>query len=143
MEVDIRIDGISVVKAQIGLEALIEAVSKAAREGAGLGKSCSLGIAQAEELVARVDARTQEFLETIAKNNGYATWDEMKEIFDIDEWADYSSRFGKGLTRALRNITGQPNDRLVFWNDPEWDEGDQRVFIDGEALRSLRTVFKV
>lgn len=72
----------------------------------------------------------------------YATWAEMQRIFKIEgnEWSEFTSRHGKGITRALRNLTGGKFDALVYWNndDIEWADDDWsngKVYVDGQALK--------
>ncbi|WP_421477691.1 hypothetical protein [Agrobacterium tumefaciens] len=139
MEVELKLDGKTVVKARIRVTTLLEAITAAVQaESTDDAISTPITPAQAAELFARVDAKSVRFLKRIADNNGSIDWDEMQEIFEIeDDWSEYSTRFGKGITRALRNITGGTHDKLVHWDDDTW-ENDQTVHIDGMALKSLR-----
>lgn len=139
MEVELKLDGKIVVKARIRVTTLLEAITAALQaESTDDAISTPITPAQATELFARVDAKSVRFLKRIAENNGSLDWDEMQKIFGIDnEWSEYSTRFGKGITRALRNITGGASDKLVYWDDDTWED-DQTVYIDGMALHSLR-----
>jgi hypothetical protein len=139
MEVEIKLDGKSVLKARVRVSTLLEALTAAiADDESDDAMSAPITPAQAEELLSRVDTKSARFLKRIAENNGSVEWDEMREIFDIeDDWSEYSTRFGKGITRALRNITGGNRDRLIHWDDDSWGK-ESVVRIDGMALRSLR-----
>ena len=139
MEVELKLDGKSVLKARIRVSTLLEAITAAIQaEGNEDAISTPITPAQASELLGRVDAKSARFLKRIAENNGSIDWDEMQDIFDIDDdWNEYSTRFGKGITRALRNITGGIRDKLVFWDDDTWED-DPVVNVDGMALQSLR-----
>ncbi|AMD60918.1 hypothetical protein AWN88_22635 [Agrobacterium tumefaciens] len=139
MEVELKLDGKTVVKARIRVTTLLEAIT-AALEAESTDDAVSTPITptQATELFARVDAKSVRFLKRIAENNGSLGWEEMQEIFDIDDdWNEYSTRFGKGITRALRNITGGSRDKLIYWDDDTWED-DPTVYVDGMALHSLR-----
>ncbi|TBG84503.1 hypothetical protein ELG69_10480 [Rhizobium leguminosarum] len=139
MEVELKLDGKSVLKARIRVSSLIEAIASAiAAEDHEDAESTPITPAQATELLSRVDTKSARFLKRIAENNGFIEWEEMQEIFDIDDdWNEYSTRFGKGITRALRNITGGNRDKLIYWDDKNWEE-DSKVRVDGMALQSLR-----
>jgi hypothetical protein len=138
MEVELKLDGKSVLKARIRMSTLVSAIMSAIQaEDSEDAISSPITPDQATELLERVDAKSARFLKRIAENNGQIGWDEMIEIFDIEDWNDYSTRFGKGITRALRNITGSGRDRLVHWDDETWED-DPVVHVDGMALRSLR-----
>lgn len=138
MEVELKLDGKSVLKARIRVSALVAAITAALQaEDSEDAISTPITPDQASELLERVDAKSARFLKRIAENNGNIDWEEMMEIFDIEDWNEYSTRFGKGITRALRHITGGGRDRLVHWDDETWEE-ESVVYIDGMALRSLR-----
>lgn len=102
---------------------------------------------QARDLISRIDPKSVELLEAIAKNeDGRVSWAEMKRILKIKEWHDFTRRYGKGITRALRYVLDEPDARLIHWSDEEWPEDkdlwdDSEVWIDGQALKSIRIVF--
>jgi hypothetical protein len=105
-------------------------------------KSYALTPPQAEQLLRNVDPKTADFLKAIAQGNGEIKFGEMQKIFGIKEWTDFTTRFGKGLTRALRHLTDNSSAKLLWWDDEEWkSETDKEgpVYIDGPALKSLRT----
>lgn len=139
MEVEIKLDGKSVLKARVRVSTLVEALTAAIEDDENdEALSTPITPAQAEELLGRVDVKSARFLKRIAENKGTVEWDEMCEIFGIDDdWSEYTTRFGKGITRALRNITGGNRDRLIHWDDDTWEQ-ESVVRIDGMALRSLR-----
>ncbi len=98
-------------------------------------------------LLTRIDKRSAQFLEAIALSaSGSITWTEMREIFGIkgvDDWVSYSNSFGKGITRAYRNILENKEARLIWWIEDDWTESDWSsdacsVYVDGPALSSLR-----
>jgi len=147
MHLELKIEGQTVVNANVDVRTLI-ALLKAAGQAAT--KSTPISVEQATSLINRVDTKSVEFLKLVAENNGFATWPQMQRIFGIkgNEWTEFTSRHGKGITRALRHITGGKHDVLVQWDDddPEWnadDWKDAKVYIDGDALISLRKAFKL
>jgi hypothetical protein len=100
--------------------------------------------AQAQVLLSRVDEKSQHFLKQLAANDGAITWGEMRKIFGIveeDDWASFSAGYGKGITRALRNILQDKSARLVWRHDEDWNESQEsdpcEVYIDGPALQAL------
>lgn len=139
MEVELKLDGKSILKARIRVTTLVEAINLAISvEDDEDALSTPITAAQATELIGRVDVKSARFLKRIAENNGSIKWEEMIDIFDIeDDWNEYSTRYGKGITRALRNITGGNRDKLIHWDDDTWDD-DPIVRVDGLALQSLR-----
>lgn len=146
----LRIDDQVVVDADVNLAALFDVFSTIEHlEGSPAAKSAPITVEQAEMLLQRIDKKSVEFLKRIADNKGHAKWSEMLEIFGFENnWVKYSSHYGKGITRALRHITGGTIDVLVHWDDddPAWqinDSKDGKVYVDGKALDSLRTAFKI
>ncbi|MCA0422181.1 MAG: hypothetical protein LCH61_02465 [Proteobacteria bacterium] len=126
--------------------ALLSAVAR--KPSTGPQRSADISVRQVEELLGRLDAKSVLLLKRIAENDGEASWAEMQEIYGLDEydWSGFSSRYGKGITRSLRNITGVKSDILLFWDDEEWPENDwseAKVYIDGSALRALKDAFKI
>jgi hypothetical protein len=96
---------------------------------------------QAQQLLRKIDPKTGDFLKVLAQNGGEITFGQMQQIFGIKEWEEFTSRFGKGLTRALRHLTDNSSAKLVWWDDYEWNSDDDPegpVHVDGAALRSLR-----
>lgn len=103
---------------------------------------------QARDLISRIDPKSVDLLEAIADSeDGRLNWGKMKKILKIKEWQDFSRRYGKGITRALRYALGDPQARLIHWSDEAWPDDEKlwdesEVWIDGQALESLRIVFK-
>lgn len=96
---------------------------------------------QAEQLLRKVDGKTAMFLKALAQNDGELTFGEMQVIFGIKEWTEYTTRYGKGLTRALRHLTDNSSATLVWWIDDEWESDNDPngpVYLDGEALTSIQ-----
>lgn len=111
-----------------------------------VSKSTPMSKTQAQDLLSRIDEKSVIFLKQIAANNGTIAWGEMRKIFGIDDKEDttsFTARYGKGITRALRNLLNNKSARLVWWNDEDWDweskEPDTfEVYVDGPALQALR-----
>jgi|GEM_PF-1275416 len=148
MNVEMLIDGQSVVKIDLNVPLLLQQLVAAARAQAD-ARSTPASEAQMRDLLSRIDQRSADFLKAIARNpDGSIPWKEMRAIFGIakaGDWAAYSGSFGKGITRAYRRIVGDNTARLVWWNDADWEDVDWdddmcAVFIDGPALNALRTV---
>lgn len=101
---------------------------------------------QALQLLRSVDPKTAEFLKALAANTGELTFADMKRIFGIETWPDYSSRFGKGLTRALRHLTKNSAATLVSRDEGEWqsdNDPEGLVYVDGQALAALQSAFGI
>lgn len=148
MNVEMLIDGQSVVKVDLNLPLLLRQLVLAARAQAE-ARSTPASEAQMRDLLSRIDQRSADFLKAVARNpDGSLHWKEMRVIFGIakeDDWAAYSGSFGKGITRAYRRIVGNNTAKLVWWNDADWEDADWdddmcAVFIDGPALNALRAV---
>jgi len=147
----LRVDDQVVIDADVNLAALVDVFSTIAPlEGSPAAKSAPITVEQAELLLQRIDRKSAEFLKRIAENKGSIKWSEMQTIFGIEDntWTKYSAHYGKGITRALRHITGGAIDVLVHWDDddPNWqinDSKEGKVYVDGKALDSLRAVFKL
>ncbi|SFM57172.1 hypothetical protein SAMN05216573_102605 [Bradyrhizobium sp. Rc3b] len=149
MQIEIKIDGLSFVNMQLN-EAVLAKLLGGARAVEGVPRSTPITVVQTQDLLSRIDAKSVQFLKQIAVNGGEISWGEMRRIFGISDaaaggWTEFSSSYGKGITRALRNLTGDKSARLVCWNDDDWPDGgragawdDCKVFIDGLALKSLR-----
>lgn len=141
MDFEFSMHGHTLVKGKLDVTALrliLDALEAAKHE---FFRSTPLSSEQAAELFRRIDPKSQIFLRSIAANNGSVNFGKMKEIFDIEDWTQYSRSYGKGITRSLRNITGNPEAALVWWNDEEWVEDDNDDFcvsVDGEALTALK-----
>jgi hypothetical protein len=109
-------------------------------------RSTPMSKGQAQELLSRIDPKSVELLTQIAANDGEITWGEIRSIFDIKEIGDttsFTARYGKGITRSLRNLLNDKSARLIWWNDEDWseesEEWDQcKVYVDGSALQALR-----
>ena len=107
-----------------------------------LFRTTALTVDQVVELLKRVHPRSREFLTVLGRQEGAITWEAMKRIFEIETWEDYSKTYGRGMTRAVRSITGVKDANLVFWNEDEWaDDNDIEglVYIDGPTLDALKT----
>ncbi|MGO7638256.1 hypothetical protein [Rhizobium leguminosarum] len=147
MLLELSLNGISVVKADIDAPK-IKALLGSALRSFSIPKSVPMTVDQARELLTRVHERSAVFLRRIAENNGYATWSEMQSIFGYKgtNWNDFSNSHNRGINTALGSILKTPGCKLVHWDDDEteWKDktwADGRVYIDGEALKSLRLVF--
>jgi hypothetical protein len=140
----LQVAGKTVFEGTIFPKVLQEIVKLALQSSTMPERSFPLTVDQAQQLLRNVDPKTVDFLRTLAANNGEITFSEMKEIFKIKEWVEYSSRFGKGLTRALRYLSKNGSATLVFWDDSEWESANDPegcVYIDGKALASLQAAF--
>ncbi|MDQ0506389.1 hypothetical protein [Xanthobacter agilis] len=140
----LQVAGKTVFEGTIFPQVLQEIVKLALQSTIVPERSFPLKVDQAQELLRNVDPKTVEFLRVIAANNGEITFSEMKSVFQITKWVEYSSRFGKGLTRALRTLSKNSSATLVFWDDDEWESAndpDGSVYIDGQALASLQAAF--
>jgi len=141
MDLEFKINGETAVKATVNLAVLLRAMSADAAVESTISRSTSLNSRQAEELLRRVAPKSALFLKRIAENNGHISWKEMKQIFEITAWTEFSGSFGKGITRAIRHMLSDQSASLFYWNDEDdWenDPDNQRVFIDGGALQALR-----
>ena len=152
MNIEMVVDGRSLVKIDVNLATLVlalrESVKKEERGGA---ESTPANKSQMRELLSRIDQKSVAFLRRIAASeDGSITWTQMREVFAIkqaDDWSAYSGSFGKGMTRAYRNILGDRSARLVSWNEADWTEYDWdsdmcNVYVDGPALVALRAAIK-
>lgn len=146
MTLEMLLDGRSVVKVDLNLPILLQALESSVRKEAN-ARSTPATEAQMRELLSRIDPRSAEYLKAIARNaDGTMTWKDMRPIFGIEkaeDWAAYSGSFGKGITRAYRKILGDQTAKLVWWNDADWQDVDWddemcAVFVDGPALEALR-----
>jgi hypothetical protein len=146
MNMELLLDGRPVVKFEIDLPLLTRMLNEAARPVV-LARSTPANETEMRELLARIDQRSAIYLKELAANiDGSITWRRMRVIFGIakpKDWAAYSASFGKGITRAYRNILNDSTAKLVWWNDADWDQADWDddlccVFVDGAALEALR-----
>lgn len=146
MMLEMLLDGHSVVKVDLNLPMLFQALQTSVRKEAN-ARSTPATEAQMRDLLSRIDPRSAEYLKAIARNaDGTMTWKDMRPIFGIEkaeDWPAYSGSFGKGITRAYRKILGDPTAKLVWWNDADWEDVDWddemcAVFVDGPALDALR-----
>jgi len=137
----LQVGGKTVFSGEININALLEAVLAQSSEPKKVPKSTPLNAAQVRALASKVDPKTVQFLRQIAENNGAITFAEMCEIFAIKTWTEYASRYGKGLTRALRHLVNDPTASLVWWNDSEWttdNDPEGEVYIDNPTLAALK-----
>ncbi len=149
MNIEMLLDGQSVVKVSVDLSALAQAFKKAFQPHVA-ARSTPANESQMRDLLSRIDQRSSQFLKEIAaSDDGSITWSRMRSIFGIEnDWSAYSGSFGKGITRAYRNVLDDKTAKLVWWIDADWDEaeGDDdtcEVFVDGPALTALRaTILK-
>jgi hypothetical protein len=161
VEVELKLDGETVVKATVNFAALLAKlqssvastiVDRADGDEASetrQHKSSPLTKAEAEKLLRNIHRSSAKFLKKIAENGGSITWGEMRTIFKIEDptdWPSFSGGYGKGITRTLRHLLNDETARLVWWDDrdPSWGDfdngrGDEgKVYIDGPALDALR-----
>lgn len=146
MNLELLLDGRSVVKVELNLPLLVQALQTSVGKDAN-ARSTPATVAQMRDLLSRIDPRSVEYLKAIAKNtDGAIAWKSMRPIFGIekeDDWSAYSGSFGKGITRAYRKILGDQTAKLVWWNEADWEKADWNddmcaVFVDGPALDALR-----
>ncbi|CAA9533259.1 MAG: hypothetical protein AVDCRST_MAG31-2588 [uncultured Sphingomonas sp.] len=136
------IGGETVCEGKLHLRRLLSSTAQA--PAATNYKSFPISPAQAQQLLRKVDAKTVDFLRVLAEKQGEVSFGEMKKIFGIKEWSDFSTRYGKGLTRALRHLTDNSSATLLWWVDDEWksnDDAEGPIYVDGTALKSLRLAF--
>jgi hypothetical protein len=150
MLVEVKIDGQSLVNMELN-ETLLTRLLGSVTAPIAVARSTPITLAQTEALLSRIDGRSVQFLKQIAANNGKIAWGEMRRIFGITNgtdsgWSEFSASYGKGITRALRHLTGDKSARLVWWDDAEWPNGSAagswdscNVYVDGPALESLRS----
>ncbi len=148
MNFEIFVDGQPLVKLDFNLPVLARVLKDSANgQDVADAESTPATEDQMEDLLSRIDERSAQFLKAIAASEtGSISWKRMREIYGIkkeDDWGAYSGSFGKGITRAYRNILGSKTARLVCWNDDvwaveEWDSDLCCVYIDGPALTALR-----
>ena len=142
MELDISIDGKKIATLTVDRAALARVLATAS--DADDTFSTPMTPRNAKDLLSRIDPKSVELLTAIANSdNGRIMWGDVKEILDIEEWKDFSRRYGKGITRAFRHILDDGDARLIHWDDDDW-EGDEdewddcEMWVDGQALESLR-----
>ncbi|KAF2715900.1 hypothetical protein K431DRAFT_308227 [Polychaeton citri CBS 116435] len=139
----LQVGGVTVFNGEIHLSDLLKVITNQPSSKSIIHKSTALNEDQMRQLMTKVDQKTVVFLKRIATNDGSITFREMCQIFDITEWSGFSSRFGKGLTKALRHMTNDATAALVWWVDEEWgtdSDPDGEVYIDGPSLQSLKAV---
>ena len=139
----IQFGGATVFSGEVYLAALLAALTSRPDASRKIYKSVGLSVEQMQQLLTKVDPKTVVFLKRIAENGGSITFAEMRQIFGIQDWTGFSSRFGKGLTKALRHMTGDASATLIWWIDEEWavdDDPEGEVYLDGPALESLRVL---
>jgi hypothetical protein len=149
MQIEVKIDGQPFVNMQLDKAVLANLLG-----GVGavveVSRSTPITVAQAQDLLSRIDTKSVRVLKQIAANHGDIEWGEMRRIFGINDgskagWIEFSTSYGRGVTRALRHLTNDKSARLIWWNDGEWPADGPagtwdhcKVFIDGPALTSLR-----
>lgn len=142
MRIELSIDGTSVVKIDIDRDELISRLfDPSERQTRQAVFSTPITTVQARDLISRLNPKTVMFLRELAKAGGSISWANIQAIFGVTEWKEFSNSYNRGITRALRNITKDSGAWLVNWNDKEWAEGNERVFIEGPALEALREAF--
>lgn len=140
-----QVGGKVVFSGELDLAALVSAVAAVSSSPSNY-KSYPITEDQAQQLLRKIDAKTVDFLRALAQSGGELNFARMQQIFDIEKWADFSARFGKGLTRALRHLTNNSSASLVWWADDEWgsdNDPEGCVYIDGPALKSLQAAFGI
>jgi hypothetical protein len=141
MHVEMRVNGEVVIKMEVNPSLLSQLLVIDAKTAI---KSTPLSKAQAEKLLAGLDAKSVDFLKRIAAADGWIAWGEMKQHFGIKEWGAFRSGSGNKITRAVRDILDNKSARLVWREEHEWeglDEGEDeacKVYVDGAALVALR-----
>lgn len=150
MRMEILMDGVAVVKADVNVPKLISLLNAAVVRPSGPAKSEPITPDQAEELIRRVHAASANFLKRIAEENGRLTWSEMRQIFGYQgqDWTAFSNSHNRGINNSLGSILNKTGVRLVHWDDdaPEWEEegwDNAPVYVDGQALQSLKAAFNI
>jgi uncharacterized protein YheU (UPF0270 family) len=105
-------------------------------------------VAQANELIGLLDAKSVELLRQIVLGDGSITWPEVQKICGIKgtDFGQYHYQYGDKIEQAVRTVTQGEHRYLITYEDgaPAWDTDDWRdvkLEIDGPALISLREVF--
>lgn len=150
MNIEMLVDGQPLVKIAVDLSVLAKILKNVGSASDPKDfRSTPATEEQMRLLLARIDERSVRFLKGIASSaEGAIPWTKMRDIFGIereDDWVAYSGSFGKGITRAYRNILADKEARLVWWieadwTDNEWDSEMCSVYVDGPALSALRAV---
>jgi hypothetical protein len=148
MNLEIKLDGKSVVNLEIDVHSLMLIAKTLTQEPPPLSESRStpLSVTQARELLANIDPKSKAFLLKLAKQGGKLTWGEMRKIFELDDdagWSSYTRAWGKGITKAVRYILKDKQARLIWSVDEEWEDDCDPlgpVYVDGVALESLKSL---
>ena len=152
MQIQVIVDGQTVLDAALDLDKLLghgsgDSIVAQIVAGRTVPKSTPISKEQAQELLSRLDPKTVTFLKQLAINGGKMTWSQMRTLFKIPQQGDtkaFTAHYGKGLTRSLRNITGDPSANLIFWDDDEWVDENKfdalYVYCDGPALAALQAI---
>jgi hypothetical protein len=141
MNVELRVDGETVVKMDVNASLLLQLLSMDAKAPF---RSAPLTQLQAKSLLARIDQNHASFLKRIAENDGWVSWGETKQHFGVKDWRAFERGPGGLIDRALREVTHHRTGRLVWRNEEDWkglDEGADEVcnlLVDGAALVGLR-----
>ena len=143
MKLELRVDGEVVIKMELNAGLLSQLIQlKSTMEASA--RSAPLTMAQAAALLKRLDDKSVHFLKKIAENDGWISWGEVKHIFDVASWVEFSNTLKRGITRELRDIVHSKSAQLVWRNEDEWrglEEGEDdvcMVHVDGAALQALR-----
>jgi hypothetical protein len=111
-------------------------------------------VPQARQLIEGIDEKTRNLLRRIAgqideDGYGWVSWPEAKELTLTTGWAHFAKGPLSGLHRRLRNIVQDSDAELLISSDDGWSGPDESgwneatLFVDGQALRSLREYFKL
>ncbi len=145
MHIELRVEGITVVDGELDLRSLIERLEEL--EDYGLWSSAPLTFEQAKDLVSHLDVRSLELVRQIVLRGGSITWPHVKRICGIvtGSFYDFERDWLTPLCGLVLKVRGEVPSELITWipDGPEWSsEGmkDVKFYIDGPALRSLRTV---
>jgi hypothetical protein len=148
MRLELKIEDQVIVKAEIDISALLPLLQTTTHSSgaapSAVTQSIVMTVEQVTDLLSRVDPKSAEFLKKIGENNGTISWGDTRAIFGIEaagDWSAFASSYGRGITRAVRYVTGIKSARLVWWNNPDWDEENPDPFtlhVDGPALQALR-----
>ena len=112
-----------------------------------------LDVRQAPELFSGLNAGTKSLVKRIAENydpktgRGTIGWSEAKALSGATDYKHLARGHLSGLTRRLRNVTGDPSAVLLVENEDwiwaegatDWTEGT--YYIDGPAILALRKHF--
>lgn len=145
MEFALSVEGEVVVKGDVNVRKLGSLLAAALKASTSPAKSPDVTPQQFTDLFGRINSDSKTLLERIAENKGFITWPEICSILGYTgtHWPDFSNSHNRGINLALSKILNAPGTKLIHWDDDEhgWTEDgwpNARVYIDGEALRSLQ-----